>query len=236
MSGAKAKALQRKATIDWDEALGEVGDYLYTAGDNWRSVFVPLMQGVMTAQGERWAAELGLAFDVRNFYAEEWFETYTLQFAQPILDTTEHELAAMFRQAQAEGWSIPTMQRHLTDVFQQYMSGDLTPEDFSWFEQRMSPYRTEMIARTETIRASNAGTTQLFGEWGVGRKEWLSTKDDRTRAYERGDEFDHLEADGQVVGMDEPFIVSGEELQYPGDPNGSPGNTINCRCTVLPVL
>jgi len=30
--------------------------------------------------------------------------------------------------------------------------------------------------------------------------------------------------------------VDDEELDYPGDPAGSPGNTINCRCTILPVL
>ena len=27
-------------------------------------------------------------------------------------------------------------------------------------------------------------------------------------------------------------VVSGEQLQHPGDRAGSPGNTINCRCTL----
>ena len=44
---------------------------------------------------------------------------------------------------------------------------------------------------------------------------------------------DHAEADGQEVGMDEAFDVGGEQLMYPGDPAGSAGNTINCRCTVI---
>ncbi len=44
---------------------------------------------------------------------------------------------------------------------------------------------------------------------------------------------DHAEADGQEVGMDEPFDVGGEQLMYPGDPAGSAGNVINCRCTVI---
>jgi hypothetical protein len=34
------------------------------------------------------------------------------------------------------------------------------------------------------------------------------------------------------VPIDEPFIVSGEELMYPGDPSGSAGNVINCRCAI----
>jgi len=36
--------------------------------------------------------------------------------------------------------------------------------------------------------------------------------------------------------MQDTFTVGGEKLRYPGDPAGSPWNTINCRCTQLPVL
>ena len=57
-------------------------------------------------------------------------------------------------------------------------------------------------------------------------KTWLATADARTRE-------DHEDADGQQVGLDEPFIVGGEELAYPGDPDGSDEQTINCRCTFI---
>lgn len=46
--------------------------------------------------------------------------------------------------------------------------------------------------------------------------------------------FLHVEADGQVVDVEQPFIVAGEELMFPRDPSGSPENTINCRCISLP--
>ena len=135
----------------------------------------------------------------------------------------------MLAQAQEEGWAIPTMQSHLSDTFEQWMGGDLSPEDFAWFAERMPPYRTEMIARTETIRSSNAGSTQIYKDWGVQKHEWLATLDDRVRP-------DHLEANGQIVKVGEPFDVSGEMLEYPGDPVGDPGNTINCRCTTVPIV
>ena len=32
------------------------------------------------------------------------------------------------------------------------------------------------------------------------------------------------------IPLDEPFVVDGEELMYPGDENGSPENVINCQC------
>lgn len=44
----------------------------------------------------------------------------------------------------------------------------------------------------------------------------------------------HIAADGQIRKPDEPFLVEGEELMYPRDPNGSAENTINCHCLVMP--
>jgi uncharacterized protein with gpF-like domain len=46
----------------------------------------------------------------------------------------------------------------------------------------------------------------------------------------------HVAADGQVVNVDEPFLVEGEELMFPRDPNGSPDNTINCHCMMAPYF
>ena len=60
----------------------------------------------------------------------------------------------------------------------------------------------------------------------VDKKEWLTALDERTREW-------HTEANGQVVGINEKFIVAGEELDCPGDPAASPENIINCRCTLI---
>jgi len=62
------------------------------------------------------------------------------------------------------------------------------------------------------------------------KREWVSSSDDRTRDTP---DADHVAADGQVVGMREPFIVSGEELMFPGDPSGSASNTVMCRCGLI---
>lgn len=90
--------------------------------------------------------------------------------------------------------------------------------------------RARTIARTESVGALNTGTmdgVRALGDFGPAFKEWLATDDERTRD-------DHYEADKQRVAVDEPFIVGldGEELDYPGDPAGSPGQIVNCRCTV----
>lgn len=93
-----------------------------------------------------------------------------------------------------------------------------------------SAYRSQVIARTESHSAANAGSLQSAIESEVVlAKEWISTEDERTRDGSDGG-FDHTNVAN--VPIDKPFVVSGEKLMYPGDPAGSAGNVINCRCAI----
>lgn len=86
----------------------------------------------------------------------------------------------------------------------------------------ISKARAKVIARTEIVSASNAGS--FIGAQSTGldlQKVWLSTKDSRTRDSHR-----HL--DGEKVEMEEIFSNG---LRYPGDPRGSASEVIQCRCT-----
>lgn len=92
--------------------------------------------------------------------------------------------------------------------------------------------RARVIARTEVVGASNRGGNAAAKRSGLLlNKVWISAQDFRTRRVPR-DKFDHLHADGQTVGMNESFNITGELLEYPGDPAGSAGNIIQCRCSV----
>lgn len=89
------------------------------------------------------------------------------------------------------------------------------------------------IVRTEGNRLLNAGALahsyDLEKQGFETEKMWDATLDSATRPP-------HGEADGQIVSVKEPFIVDGEELMFPGDPAGSEGNVINCRCTYVNLL
>lgn len=56
-------------------------------------------------------------------------------------------------------------------------------------------------------------------------KQWDSTLDGRTRPT-------HVDLDGQIKELDEPFTNG---LMYAGDPSGSAGEVINCRCVILQI-
>jgi len=102
---------------------------------------------------------------------------------------------------------------------------------FGWYKPQAL-----RIARTETTTATNYATTMAAhnSEY-VLEKTWISAHDNRTRRPPKS-HFDHLDMNGQKVDEYGKFFVGGEELDFPGDPNGSAGNTINCRCKIAFTL
>jgi hypothetical protein len=101
-----------------------------------------------------------------------------------------------------------------------------------------SASRAQTIARTETHAASQASAQATAEALDLQMvRVWVSAQGERTRSIADGAQFDHDGANGQRVGMNEPFTITGvnfdEQIMYPGDPSGSAANVINCRCCVV---
>ena len=109
------------------------------------------------------------------------------------------------------------------------------------YSNKLLRQRGETIARTETLKALNAGRQEALDQLienpnndiqaqDVTRK-WDASGDARTRPS-------HAAADGQVMSQGEAFIVGGFALMYPGDTSlGAPGEeVINCRCYMSPEI
>jgi len=95
--------------------------------------------------------------------------------------------------------------------------------------QQFYKWQALRIARTETTSASNFSAIKTAEQSELAlTKTWISAQDDRTRRFP----FDHLDMNGQDQEFNKPFFVGGEEIEYPGAPNASAGNVINCRCTI----
>lgn len=124
--------------------------------------------------------------------------------------TTEAQIRTTIRRGLSDGLGVDKIARELRKT-----AGPL------------SALRAHVIARTETHTAANFGAQAAAELTGLDMKrEWVSASDERTRDP-------HSSADGQTRGMNEAFEVNGEALMYPGDPSGSAGNIINCRCQVV---
>ncbi len=217
LSEGKSKAIENKATPDW-KAIGAVVRKYFDgkAKTGWNDAFEPLILGTAIDQGERWGKVLGTTVNRDQLRASEWFKTYTLKFADPITQTSSDQIAEMLAQAQAEGWSIPKAQDGLDTMFKQWVAGDVSPEDWEFATQRLPAYRTEAIARTETIRSSMGASNELYKEWGVEQKEWLISPGACDLCVALGE---------TVIGTKEKF----------GDIEGPPLHP-NCRCTLIPVI
>lgn len=124
-------------------------------------------------------------------------------------------------------------------------SGERIPADIrakaaQQYSNRLMALRGEMIGRTESLTALNAGryeaTRQMVERTGMSAADvlmtWKSAHDSRVRET-------HQVLDGETAGLEQAFVSpSGARLRFPGDGSlGAPASElIGCRCIVSPTL
>ena len=151
-----------------------------------------------------------------------WIDTYGLNLAKDIDNTTKKKLRKALSESIEEGEDLRKRVDRLIAV-----SDELFAEDKKW--------RAELIARTESCTTMNAGAIELYKSEGVQMKGWISVQDDRTRDA-------HLLMDGVVVPITDKFEVpatsqsEGAFMEYAGDPSAPAGQVVNCRCTNFPFV
>jgi len=153
------------------------------------------------------------------------------------------EEAERFIRERAKNFSPPITSTLLRQLREQLVEGVRAGERISDLRKRIrrvlvgqAPDRVNKIVRTEVIGGLNRGSLAAYNRSPVvEKKTWLTARDGRVRPTKPG-HFNHQSADGQTVPKGDPFIVSGEQLQHPGDPAGSAGNIIRCRCAMKPIL
>lgn len=182
----------------------------------WRVIFEEfgqlMLPGIISDAGQTGLNDviMGISFDIRNPRVMEFIENKKFKFAKEITETTADQLREQLRAGLLDGEGIPELKKRVKTVFT-----DAT----TW--------RAETIASTETGGAYNFGSFESYKQSGVVPwKEWLATKDNRTRDS-------HRHMDGQRQLLDNKFSNG---CMYPGDPNGAAGEIIRCRCALLPVV
>ena len=124
----------------------------------------------------------------------------------PISNTTRDRIEEVLKDAVSEGWTVDQTVKELEDT-------DILRS------------RAMTIVRTEAVRAMNFSQLAAADTEDVEMdKQWIAIEDNRVRKS-----HSHAGVDGQRVAIDEPFSNG---LMFPGDPEGSAKETINCRCTL----
>jgi hypothetical protein len=213
-------------------ATGAVGAVPVDHEERLRAIYAELYATSIRTVGERilspGQASAGLVLEVKSFaelFARLAFEFIALEVIRRrirrVADATRAAIVNAVRRGQTEGDPLDVIARRLTrDV------------------PAINRQRAAVIARTETHAAANHAANEAANASGlVLRKEWIPTQDHRTRDFLEPviSFFDHRSMAGQVVDNGAFFRVPSlagvpELMLHPGDPNGSAGNVINCRC------
>ena len=134
-----------------------------------------------------------------------------------ISETTMEKIKVLLQEGTEENWTVEDYAQNIWEKLNEF-----------------SITRSRRIARTESAKVDNWGQLKGYKQNpNVQLKGWLSAFVDDTR--EEHKEADAMYSDNPIP-IDEPFIVGGEELQYPGDPNASAGNVVNCLCATYPEV
>ena len=102
------------------------------------------------------------------------------------------------------------------------------------YEQRFIAHRSNVISRTESVRAVHEGDEDMWQQAvdnGTVRAEdittrWITSADERVRGS-------HAAMNGQLAAFGQPFTSgNGNQLRFPGDSMAPASDTINCRCVL----
>lgn len=146
--------------------------------------------------------------------SDEWMLNKAKRFAEQIEDATENVVRNIDSKpefTQAVVFGIPMKKKDVPQKVKDILSSD----------------RAKRVAMNETNVIHNykhhvkLAKTQLTHTWDA-------TLDEVTRPH-------HWVADGLTVPVDEPFVVGGERMMFPGDDSlgATAKNLINCRCIEL---
>jgi len=202
----------KENSVEAEKAADKFVDQIYTASawqDTFTAAMLPFVTLAYKEAGDAAFAEIGIggAFNVTNPRARKFLQDRVFENVKGINEETREKLKRQLIQAFDKGEGIPEISKRIAGIF------DINRGS-----------RTDKIARTEIVGASNNGTHQGYVDSEVVvTKIWIDSRDDKVRTTPHNHRID-----GQERALDKPYSNG---LLHPHDPNGAAGNVINCRCT-----
>jgi len=172
-----------------------------------------LMVAAMFESAREEIERLGIsgAFDVHNPRVGDMIKQYHNRLVK-VNDTTYEEIKGILQQSYDEGASLAQTERVIREQFDMF-----------------SKVRSTRIAKTEMNGVVNGGQWLADKQVGVDSKMWMSANLPTSRPH-------HVAASGQIVGIDELFVVGGSRLRWPGDSSGPVHDVVNCHCAYQGVF
>lgn len=181
--------------------------------------FNPLILAIVEENGKDAFKLIGMEdqeLDLTNPAVKEYLEERIFKISDDVNAETNKKLGKTLAEGTEAGEAIPALRKRVTTVF-----------------GAMKDYRSERIARSEVIRASNFATNEAYIQSGVVEsKEWLTAMDERVCPYCNA-------MNGRTVGLKTDFLKDGDTVEgYTVDYENvaAPPLHPSCRCTIVPVI
>ena len=188
------------------------------------SLILPLVRSLMEDVGNDALDEVGLPeklFDSNTEAVKQFLNSGSLKGVKAMNKFTKAQVRKVLAAAISEGTSIADTARSIRKVF-----ADATV------------IRSERIARTETLKATNRATVEAYKQSNVVvSKQWYTAVDERVCQW-------CGPLHGKTKALDNPYFQEGETfigkeggaLDLSFDEIGTPPLHPNCRCTIVPIL
>jgi HK97 family phage portal protein len=188
----------------------------------WMVGFMALVREILIEQGDYTLDFLGVGghLNLSSDPALEFLQTQGADLIKGINETTRDQLRATLAEGFEAGEGIGPLKVRVKKVFKLAIDN-----------------RAEMIARTESLRASNFATVEAYRQSGVVvAKQWLTTRLPNVCPM-------CADLEGKIIGVNEDYfkagdtITAGDETLKIGDIDiDAPPLHVNCGCTTIPVL
>jgi len=124
-----------------------------------------------------------------NEQVEDWLNTYVFKLSENLERVNTEALRAELIEGMKEGEGIPQLIGRVNTTYE------------GWYK-----YRSEMIARTEVLRASNRAAIEAYRQSGVvKKKQWITYIDRRTCPWCE-------QMDGKIVSIESSYFEQGDSF------------------------
>jgi len=208
--GKEASRNFRKRSDDKGYAVTKISNDLLNIQE-WIERFTkvgrPVIEDTVILGGQDLSKDLDETFDLQDPTIPAYVNKESISYATVVNQTTVNNIDTIIRNGISDQLTIAEIANEIEGYF-----------------TSQARYRSERIARTEVIRATNFGRqTSMLQSSTVTHKRWVTQHDSDVRDT-------HAELDGVVVPVGDPFPVSGA---YKGDPMYP--SDINERCFHIPA-
>jgi len=186
------------------------------------SLVTPLIRDIVEQEGLDTYDFLGITVDFSlSKKAIDQIEGYVKLFAKTVDETTRGQITDAISNFTSEAGRLDDLVEEIDNIYDKAIG-----------------YRSEIIARSESIRAANIGTEIGYQESGVVEaKQWLTVPDERRCEWCAVMEGVELDLGGSFFGKGETMTgLEGGTLNFNYSDIQVPPLHPQCRCTIIPII